>query len=91
MPVVMVSTLTERGTEMTLRALELGAVDFVAKPRSALATACSTLGRVADKVRATARARVVRPRPARGGRPRGRASRLRRSRSSIIRCSGPRS
>jgi two-component system chemotaxis response regulator CheB len=33
MPVVMVSTLTQRGSEATLRALELGAVDFVAKPR----------------------------------------------------------
>jgi two-component system chemotaxis response regulator CheB len=33
MPVVMVSTLTERGADATLRALELGAVDFVAKPK----------------------------------------------------------
>ena len=41
-PVVMVSTLTERGAEVTLRALELGAVDFVAKPQaSAWPTACS--------------------------------------------------
>jgi two-component system chemotaxis response regulator CheB len=37
MPVLMVSTLTERGAETTLRALELGAVDFVAKPRLGLA------------------------------------------------------
>src|SRR3712207_1791140 len=33
MPVVMVSSLTERGSEITLRALELGAVDFVTKPK----------------------------------------------------------
>ena len=33
MPVVMVSSLTERGSATTLRALELGAVDFVEKPR----------------------------------------------------------
>lgn len=33
MPVVMVSTLTEKGAEVTLQALELGAVDFVAKPK----------------------------------------------------------
>ncbi len=33
MPVVMVSTLTEAGADVTLEALELGAVDFVAKPR----------------------------------------------------------
>lgn len=33
MPVVMVSTLTEQGAQVTLEALELGAVDFVAKPK----------------------------------------------------------
>ena len=37
MPVVMVSTLTERGAEVTMRALELGAVDFVAKPKIGVA------------------------------------------------------
>jgi len=36
MPVVMISSLTKHGTEATLRALELGAVDFVAKPSSDL-------------------------------------------------------
>lgn len=33
MPVVMVSSLTERGADITLRALELGAIDFVSKPK----------------------------------------------------------
>ena len=33
MPVVMVSSLTQHGADVTLRSLELGAVDFVAKPR----------------------------------------------------------
>ncbi len=33
MPVVMISTLTEEGAEITLRALELGAVDFIPKPK----------------------------------------------------------
>ena len=33
MPVVMISSLTRRGSEATLQALELGAVDFVPKPR----------------------------------------------------------
>ncbi len=33
MPVVMVSTLTDKGSDVTLRALELGAVDFVSKPK----------------------------------------------------------
>lgn len=32
-PVLMISTLTERGSETALKALELGAVDFIAKPR----------------------------------------------------------
>jgi len=36
MPVIMVSTLTQKGTLTTLRALELGAVDFVAKPNGDL-------------------------------------------------------
>ena len=33
----MISSLTERGSEATLRALELGAVDFIAKPRLGIA------------------------------------------------------
>jgi chemotaxis response regulator CheB len=34
MPVVMISALTESNAEVTLTALELGAVDFIAKPSS---------------------------------------------------------
>ncbi|GHT89882.1 chemotaxis response regulator protein-glutamate methylesterase 1 [Betaproteobacteria bacterium] len=34
MPVVMVSSLTQEGSETTLKALELGAVDFISKPRA---------------------------------------------------------
>ena len=33
MPVLMISSLTERGSDAALRALELGAVDFLAKPK----------------------------------------------------------
>ena len=33
MPVVMVSSLTQHGADVTFRALELGAIDFVAKPK----------------------------------------------------------
>ncbi len=33
MPVVMLSSLTERGCQTTMRALELGAVDFITKPK----------------------------------------------------------
>jgi two-component system chemotaxis response regulator CheB len=35
MPVIMVSSLTAKGSEVTLQALELGAVDFVSKPSAA--------------------------------------------------------
>ena len=61
MPVVMVSTLTERGAETTLRALELGAVDFVAKPRIGVAQGMQEIAaEISDKLRAAARARVAR-------------------------------
>jgi len=53
--VVMVSTLTLRGAEASLTALELGAVDCVGKPSTAGAGAFDTL---ADKVKAAAGARV---------------------------------
>jgi len=36
MPVIMVSSLTEHGSEITLRALELGAIDYVTKPKLAI-------------------------------------------------------
>ena len=60
MPVVMVSTLTTRGAEATLAALELGAVDCVAKPAAGTPHAFDVL---IDKVRGAAQARV-RPRGA---------------------------
>ncbi|MBL8317271.1 MAG: chemotaxis response regulator protein-glutamate methylesterase [Burkholderiaceae bacterium] len=61
MPVVMVSTLTERGAEVTLRALELGAVDFVAKPKLGVADGLNRLADdITDKIRAAARATVRR-------------------------------
>jgi len=55
MPVIMVSTLTSRGADATLLALELGAFDCVAKPSTAGAAAFDGL---ADKVIAAAGARV---------------------------------
>ena len=61
MPVVMVSTLTERGADVTLRALELGAVDFVAKPKIGVADGLQKLGDdITEKVRAAAKAHVRR-------------------------------
>ena len=59
MPVVMVSSLTERGSEITLRALELGAVDFVAKPKLAIASGLQAYADLlADKIRAAYQART---------------------------------
>lgn len=61
MPVVMVSTLTERGADVTMRALELGAVDFVAKPKIGVADGLRQLGDdITDKIRTAARAQVRR-------------------------------
>ena len=44
LPVVMVSTLTTKGASETLLALELGAVDFVAKPSHDLAGGLEAFG-----------------------------------------------
>ncbi len=66
MPVVMVSTLTERGAEVTLKALELGAIDFVAKPKIGVADGLRQLADdITDKVRIASKARIHRtPTPA---------------------------
>ncbi len=65
MPVVMVSTLTERGAEVTLRALEMGAIDFVAKPRLGVASGLRQLGdEIVEKIRIASQARVARLVPA---------------------------
>ena len=61
MPVVMVSTLTERGADVTMRALELGAVDFVAKPKIGVADGLKLLSRdITDKVRIASKAHLRR-------------------------------
>jgi two-component system, chemotaxis family, protein-glutamate methylesterase/glutaminase len=61
MPVLMVSTLTERGAEATMRALELGAVDFVAKPKIGVSDGLRQLGDdITEKIRCAAQARVQR-------------------------------
>jgi two-component system, chemotaxis family, protein-glutamate methylesterase/glutaminase len=59
MPVVMISSLTDRGAETTLRALSLGAVDYVAKPK--LDVSNGTIEQASDiiaKVKAAAKVRV---------------------------------
>jgi two-component system chemotaxis response regulator CheB len=61
MPVVMVSTLTEKGADITMRALEMGAVDFVAKPRIGVSSGLKELSsEIVDKIRAAASAHVKR-------------------------------
>jgi two-component system chemotaxis response regulator CheB len=67
MPVVMISTLTERGAEVTMRALELGAVDFVAKPRLGLTDGIAELaGQIVEKIRIAATAHIRRLTPTAG-------------------------
>src|SRR5512135_3866443 len=59
MPVVMVSTLTQAGAETTLEALEIGAVDFIAKPTVDLANSLAELAtELQRKVKAAAAVRV---------------------------------
>lgn len=61
MPVVMISTLTERGADVTMKALELGAVDFVSKPRIGVADGLGELSAdIVEKIRIAAGARVKR-------------------------------
>jgi two-component system chemotaxis response regulator CheB len=60
-PVVMVSTQTERGAEATLKALELGAVDFVSKPRLGIAAGLQELAHdICEKIRVASRVRPYR-------------------------------
>ncbi|KRT59643.1 response regulator, partial [endosymbiont of Ridgeia piscesae] len=59
MPVVMVSTLTEQGADVTLRALEMGAVDFVSKPKLDVAQQLPDYAEeIILKVKTAARAKV---------------------------------
>ena len=72
MPVIMISTLTQAGADVTLEALEIGAVDFIAKPSNDAATCvadcspanCRAKVKAAARTRVGARARGPRRRPA---------------------------
>jgi two-component system chemotaxis response regulator CheB len=65
MPVVMISSLTDRGSEATLTALELGAVDFIPKPRLDDPQRIAEISTdICDKLRAAAGAQLGRARPA---------------------------
>lgn len=68
MPVIMISSQTAQGSETTLQALELGAVDYIAKPRTTLGTLPAAYTQeVQDKIRAAfgAHVKVRRDAPAR--------------------------
>ncbi|MGV3581747.1 MAG: protein-glutamate methylesterase/protein-glutamine glutaminase [Methylophilus sp.] len=60
MPVVMVSTLTEYGSEITMRALELGATDFVTKPKIAITEGMREYTElITDKIRIASKASIA--------------------------------
>jgi len=76
MPVVMVSSLTDAGAEVTLDALSLGAVDYLSKPKVDLvATLADYRDELLEKVRCAARARI-RPLETRAARPAATAPQL---------------
>jgi len=59
MPVIMVSSLTEHGADVTLDALEVGAVDYLPKPKVDLAATLADYGdELAGKIKAAAAARL---------------------------------
>ncbi len=59
MPVIMVSTLTERGSDITFRALALGAVDFVSKPKIDIMRGMEEYAaEIIEKIRTAAQAKV---------------------------------
>ena len=75
-PVIMVSSHTEAGSDITFRALDMGAVDFVTKPAPGAAGGQDYGDLIAYKIRAAASARVVarEPKPPTPVPPRGKAT-----------------
>jgi two-component system, chemotaxis family, protein-glutamate methylesterase/glutaminase len=60
--VVMISSLTEQGADVTLRALELGAVDFLAKPKIDIARGIEEYRlAIIQKIKTAAMAKIKRP------------------------------
>ncbi|TVQ68858.1 MAG: response regulator, partial [Oceanospirillales bacterium] len=58
-PVLMVSSLTDEGSSVTLKALELGAVDYIAKPKVDIAAGLKRYSDlIAEKIRVCAKAKV---------------------------------
>lgn len=70
LPVIMVSSLTERGAEVTLQALELGAIDFVTKPKLDVRTGLNAYAEdLLTKVKGAVKAQVRGPSLLRSGGP----------------------
>lgn len=89
-PVIMFSTLTEKGAEATLQALSRGASDYVAKPTGAqsFAEAMSTVrDDLVPRIRALAGARRVVAAPAATPRPRSETGRRSRAEVLVVACS----
>ena len=62
MPVVMVSSLTEKNSSITLHALELGAFDFITKPKLDIRNGMEEYAEeLADKLRGATKSRLIRP------------------------------
>jgi two-component system, chemotaxis family, protein-glutamate methylesterase/glutaminase len=83
MPVVMISTLTQAGAEITLEALEIGAVDFIAKPSSIGGDMAALAKELQTKVKAAARTRVGARRPPKVAAP-ARKERIYRPNGKIV-------
>lgn len=60
MPVIIVSSLTQKGSKLALEALSLGAVEVISKPAGSYSVGEMTL-QLANKIRAAARARLLTP------------------------------
>lgn len=64
MPVLMISSLTQAGSEVTLRALELGAVDFIAKPQVGIRNGLIEYADIlVEKIREASKARPRQSKP----------------------------
>lgn len=58
-PVLMISTLTEKGADVTLQALELGAIDYISKPKIGVREGIEEYQQlIVDKVKTTAAAKI---------------------------------
>lgn len=78
-PVVMISSLTEKGADATLRAMELGAIDFIAKPKLGIREGMAEYAdEICQKLKDASRARLIRRAPvvASGNEPPSAGSRL---------------